>query len=238
MLVGTDSSGSQGKHRAAGLGTALALATKYPLYSLTFNEPDVWQPRWYTPILPDGEQDVDTFVQTALDIAQYPFRGEQRRIMAWRVAQVNHDLVEPGSDLADWVYEKQPLAEQPAGDRGRGRFCGLQSAAEDSQEREATAEDGRPSGPSGGRLGLRHGLLKAWRANAVLAGRSPLFIVRTHRLAALAWPGHIVRDGNQEFFKFDMDIYFIVLVACNIGGHGGLGPAACFTSTPPGHGFQ
>ena len=40
----------------------------------------------------------------------------------------------------------------------------------------------------------------------MLAGRSPLFIVRTYRLAALAWPGHIVRDGNQEFFKFDMDI--------------------------------
>ena len=67
-------------------------------------------------------------------------------------------------------------------------------------------------------------LMKAWRAkrwslceegwcsgllpegHAVLVGESPLFIVRTYRLAALAWPGHIVRDNNQEFFKFDMDI--------------------------------
>ena len=67
-------------------------------------------------------------------------------------------------------------------------------------------------------------LMKAWRAkrwslceegwcsgllpegHAVLVGESPLFIVRTYRLAALAWPGHIVRDNNQEFFKLDMDI--------------------------------
>ena len=39
-----------------------------------------------------------------MDIAQYPFKGKQRRIVAWRCAQVKHDLVEPGSDLAEWVY--------------------------------------------------------------------------------------------------------------------------------------
>ena len=60
MLVGTDSPGSKGKHRAAGLGTSL-----YPVYNLTFNEPEVWNPQWYRVKLPDGEQDVHNFVQSA-----------------------------------------------------------------------------------------------------------------------------------------------------------------------------
>ncbi|CAE7531580.1 unnamed protein product [Symbiodinium sp. CCMP2592] len=60
-------------------------------------------------------------------------------------------------------------------------------------------------------------LMKAWRAkrwslceegwcsgllpegHVVLAGADPLFIVRTYRLAALAWPGKIVKDKDHEF---------------------------------------
>ena len=105
MLVGTDSSGSKGKHRAAGLGTALSLATFYPVYNVTFNQPRVWQPNWHLPVLPDGEVHVDNFIRAALDIAQYPFRREARRLAAWRVAMVEHNLVEPDSELADWVCE-------------------------------------------------------------------------------------------------------------------------------------
>ena len=104
-MVGTDSSGSKGKHRAAGLGTALSLATSYPVCNLTFNNPSVWKPNWYLPVLPDGEELVNNFIRAALDIAQYPFRREDRRLAAWRVAMVEHNLVEPDSELADWVCE-------------------------------------------------------------------------------------------------------------------------------------
>ena len=105
MLVGTDSSGSKGKHRAAGLGTALSLATFYPVHNLTFNQPSVWKPNWHLPALPDGEELVNNFIRAALDIAQYPFRREKRRLLAWRIAMVEHNLVEPDSELADWVCE-------------------------------------------------------------------------------------------------------------------------------------
>ncbi|CAE6968625.1 unnamed protein product [Symbiodinium sp. CCMP2592] len=67
-------------------------------------------------------------------------------------------------------------------------------------------------------------LMKAWRAkrwslceegwcsgllpegHVVLAGADPLFIVRTYRLAALAWPGKIVKDKDHEFFEFNMGV--------------------------------
>ncbi|CAE7767164.1 Cdk12 [Symbiodinium sp. CCMP2592] len=67
-------------------------------------------------------------------------------------------------------------------------------------------------------------LMKAWRAkrwslceegwcsgllpegHVVLAGAAPLFIVRTYRLAALAWPGKIVKDKDHEFFEFNMGV--------------------------------
>ena len=88
-----------------GLGTALSLATFYPVYNLTFNNPSVWKPNWYLPVLPDGEELVNNFIRAALDIAQYPFRREDRRLAAWRVAMVEHNLVEPDSEFADWVCE-------------------------------------------------------------------------------------------------------------------------------------
>ncbi|CAE7240011.1 unnamed protein product [Symbiodinium sp. CCMP2592] len=67
-------------------------------------------------------------------------------------------------------------------------------------------------------------LRKAWRAktwqlceegwcsgllpegHAVLAGESPLFIVRSYRVACLAWPGKIVHDAGSDFFEFDMTV--------------------------------
>ena len=48
---------------------------------------------------------MDSFVKASLDIAQYPFRREDRRLIAWRIAMVEHNLVEPDSELADWVCQ-------------------------------------------------------------------------------------------------------------------------------------
>ena len=67
-------------------------------------------------------------------------------------------------------------------------------------------------------------LMKAWRAkrwalcedgwcsgllpegHVVVVSDSPLYIVRTYRLAALAWPGKIIKDKDHEFFQFNMDV--------------------------------
>ncbi|CAE7239698.1 unnamed protein product [Symbiodinium sp. CCMP2592] len=99
---------AKGKHRAAGTGSLLSIATGFPCYFPTFNFPNVWDARFYfvrlPAVLPEKDE-INDFILSAADCAKYPFKSEARRELAWKICQVKHNLVEPDSDLATWVYE-------------------------------------------------------------------------------------------------------------------------------------
>eukprot|EP00439_Symbiodinium_sp_Y106_P037385 s1967_g4.t1 len=140
VLVTSENSGSKGKHRAAGAGSLLSLATGYPCFFVTFNEPDVWVPRWYHVRLPDPlpqDDEVNDFIISVADTAKYPFRSETRRELAWKLVQVKHNLVDPDSELAQFVYDNG-LQNTPQDDQGYYEDTDEENAIDNFKKERAT----------------------------------------------------------------------------------------------------